>query len=312
MTGADTAARRRAKKWIKIKQYKWLYVLLIIPVADLLIFSYYPILAQFALSFKSYSIKGGVWGSQWVGLANYNEIFSSPEFGRLIRNTVRISVLHITIGYFPPILLAIMLFDMKSNRFRRVSQSILYIPHFFSWIIVYNIIQNLFMKTGYVNRIIELLGGTPKDFFLSKSFFLPVLIGSGIWKGLGWNTIIYMAALSSIDTELFDVAKIDGANPLQRIRYVTLPGILPVVVFTLTLNLGGLFSSANTEQILLFYNPINYDVSDVIGTWVYRQGLGKLKYSLGAAVSQFQSVISLILVLTFNKLANKVAGIGIW
>ena len=141
---------------------------------------------------------------------------------------------------------------------------------------------------------------------------MPMLIGSSIWKELGWGTIIYLAALTSIDTELFDVAKIDGAGPLQRIWYITLPGILSVVVFCLAMSLGRLLSAANTEQILLFQGPQNLSVSDVLGTWEYRQGLGKMQYSLGASISMFQSVIGLSLVLTTNKLATKLAGVGIW
>jgi len=312
VTGMNmTAARRRTRRWMAIKAYKWLYALLVIPVVYLVVFCYYPVITQFVLSFKEYRLKDGIWGSKWVGWENYEELFASRDFVKIVRNTLRISILSLLTGYFPPILLAIFLFDMRSNRFRRVSQSILYIPHFFSWIIVYNIMQNLFMKSGYVNHVIEMLGGTAKDFFMVKKYFMPMLLGSAVWKEIGWGTILYLAALSSIDTELFDVAKIDGANPWQRIWYITLPGIIPVIVFTLTLNLGSIFS-VGTEQILLFYNPINYEISDVIGTWVYRQGLGKLKYSLGASVSQFQSIIGLILVLISNKLANKIAGTGIW
>lgn len=310
LTANTSKARRR--RLSLARQYWALYLLLIIPVAYLLIYKYYPILTQFVLSFKNYTLSKGIWNSDWVGWNNYRQLFASREFSRIIVNTVRISVLNLFGGFLPPIILSIMLFDLRSNRFRRISQSILYIPHFFSWIVVYNVIYNIFCASGYINSLRNSMGLTSVNFLMDVKYFLPMLIGSGIWKELGWGTIIYLAALTSIDTELFDVAKIDGAGPLQRVWYVTLPGILPVVVFMITLSLGKIMSSANTEQILLFYGPVNYSVSDVIGTWVYRQGLGKLQYSLGAAVSMFQSVIGLVLVLTFNKLANKVAGVGIW
>lgn len=307
----DTSAVRQNKKHL-YKRYIPLYILAVIPVAYLLIYRYYPILAQFLLSFKNYKIKGGIWGSAWVGVANFSELFGSPEFIRIMINTVRISVFNLIAGFFPPIILAIMLFDVNSSRFSRFSQSLLYLPHFFSWVVVYNLVLSLFSNTGYINGIAESLGFARYDYLMQPGSFLPLLIGSALWKELGWGTIIYLAALTSIDTELFDVSKIDGAGPLQRIWYITLPGILPVVVFVLTLSLGRIFSAANTEQILLFYGPQNYAVSDVIGTWVYRQGLGKLKYSLGAAVSLFQSVIGLCLVLICNKAAQKTAGVGLW
>lgn len=227
-------------------------------------------------------------------------------------NTLRISVLQIIVGFAPPVLLAIFLFDMTSGRFCKLAQSVLYIPHFFSWVVVYNLVNVIFSNAGYLNLIREAIGLKAVSYMIDVNYFLPILIGSSLWKGLGWGTILYLAALTGIDTELFEVAKIDGAGPLQRIRYITLPGILPVMVFTLTMSLGRLFSAANTEQILLFYGPANYSVSDVIGTWVYRQGLGKLEYSLGAAVEMFQSVVGLLLVLICNKAANRVAHVGIW
>lgn len=296
----------------RIRKYRVFYVLAIIPVVYLLVFRFWPILLQLVLAFKEYSIKGGIWGSKFVGLANFRDLFMGDEFGRLFVNTIRIASMRLVFGFFPPIILAIMLFDMSSNKMRRFSQSILYIPHFFSWVIVYGIVQILFQKTGYINYILEALGFESVDFLMKSKYFLPILVGSGIWKGLGWGTIIYLAALTSINTELFEAAKLDGAGPLQRIRYITLPGITGVVMFVLIMNLGSIMSSAGTEQILLFYNPTNYSISDVIGTWVYRQGLGKMQYSLASAVSLFESTIGLVLVLLSNWLGKKFAGVGIW
>lgn len=304
--------KKRRKTFQKMSEYSLIYLLLIPALIILFVYCYYPMLTQIVLSFKKYTIKGGIWGSQWYGFSNFMHLFASRDFSRIITNTLRISILQLVMGFFPPILLAIALFDMTSTRYRRIAQSILYIPHFFSWVILYNLVNVLFSNTGYINSILQALGGETKNFLMEKSFFLPVLIGSNMWKELGWGTIIYLAALTSIDTELFDVAQIDGAGPLQRVWYITLPGITPVIVFVLTMSLGKLLSAANTEQILLFYGPQNYSVSDVIGTWVYRQGLGKVQYSLGAAVSLFQSAIGLMLVLVCNKVATKTAGVGIW
>lgn len=296
----------------RMRKYGVFYALALIPVAYLLIFRFWPILLQIVLSFKKYSIKGGIWHSDWIGLENFRELFTDDEFLTLFINTLRIAFMRLGFGFLPPIILAIMLYDMSSSKMRRFSQSILYIPHFFSWVIIYGIVQILFQKTGYINYILEKLGFESIDFLMKSKYFLPILVGSGIWKGLGWGTIIYLAALTGINIDLFEAAKLDGAGPIQRIRYITLPAISEVVMFVLIMNLGSIMSSAGTEQILLFYNPTNYSISDVIGTWVYRQGLGKMQYSLAAAVSLFESTIGLVLVLLSNKLGKKFVGVGIW
>lgn len=308
-----TPYHQMAKTGIRrIRRYAFLYLLLLLPLAYYGIYRYWPMLLQFVLSFKEYQIRGGVWGSPWVGLQNFQTIFSTAEIQRVFINTVRISILRLVIGFFPPIILAILLFDMSSTLARRISQSILYIPHFFSWVIIYAIVFAIFSNTGWLNSLILKTGGSTRNFLIETRYFLGLLIGSGLWKGIGWGTIIYLAALSGINTELFEASKIDGAGPVNRIRHITLPGILPVTVFVLTISLGQLLSNVGTEQILLFYSPATYSIGDVIGTWVYRQGLGKLQYSLGAAVSLFEATVGLILVLICNKLANKYAGVGIW
>lgn len=305
---------RKSKKyiWKNIKRYYIIYILLILPMVYLCVYRYYPIILQFLLAFKNYRILDGPWRSAWVGLDNFREIFSSPNIVNVLINTLRISTLRLVAGFLPPLILALMIFDLSSNKFRKFSQTVLYIPHFFSWVIIYAIVFSLFTKSGIINGYIANMGGKPQDFLIESKWFMPLLIGSGIWKELGWGTIIYMAALTNINTELFDAAKIDGAGPLKRLWYISLPGILPVVVFILTISLGTIFTSTGTEQILLFYTPATYKVADVVGTWIFRQGLGKLKYSLGASVGLFQSVIGLTLVLITNKLSTKFAGVGIW
>lgn len=305
-------AKRNHDVRIRLRQYLPIYFLMAVPILYLFVYRYYPIFLQIVLSFKKYKILGGIWGSDWVGLDNFVKLFTSPSISRIIVNTIRISVLRLVIGFFPPIILSIMLFDMTSNGFRRVAQSILYIPHFFSWVVIYGIVMVIFQNDGYLNSIREALGYQRVEFLMLKSSFLPLLIGSGLWKGLGWSTIIYMAALTGINPELYEVAKIDGAGPLRRIWYVTLPGIKSVVVFVLITSLGGILSGAGTEQILLFYGPSNYAVSDVIGTWVYRQGLGKMEYGLSAALGMFESTVGLVMVLICNTLSNRFAGVAIW
>lgn len=311
----DAKTRRSTKLRLlktRLRRYSLLYLMILIPVAYIIIFKFVPIVYQVSLAFREYSILGGVFNSKWVGWENFKDLFTSRSTSRIFVNTIRISLLRLVCGFIPPIVLAIMLFDMTSKKIRTVSQCILYIPHFFSWVVIYGIVLVLFQNSGYVNAVIEKVGGTPKSWLMESSYFLPILIISAVWKELGWSTILYLAALTSINPELYEVARMDGAGPMQRIRYITLPGIRSIVVFVLTLNLGQLLSAAGTEQILLFYNATNYSISDTIGTWVYRQGLGELKYSLASAASMFESSVGFVLVLICNKLAVKFTGRGIW
>ena len=295
-----------------IRRYVPIYVILILPVALLLIYRYLPMAVQAILAFKDYRIRDGVLGSPWVGLDNFRALVSGREFSRLLKNTVSIALLRLFWEFWPPIILAIFLFDLKSRVYKRFCQTLVYVPHFFSWVIVYAIVFAIFANRGQLNNFRAFLGMQRMEFLLEPAFFRPLLIGSGVWKGLGWGTIIYLAALSNIDPSLFDAAAIDGAGPINRIRHVTLPGMLPVIVFLLTLNIGNLFKHTGAEQILLFYNPATYEVGDVIDTWVYRQGLAQLKYSLGASLQFFQSVFGLILIVTVNHLSTKYAKVGIW
>jgi putative aldouronate transport system permease protein len=297
---------------VQLKRYRSLYLFVLIPIVYYVVYRYYPIVIQFILSFKNYRIVEGVWGSEWIGFENYRSIFTMPETSRTIRNTVVISLLRLGIGFLPPIILAVFLFDMMSSVYRRISQSILYIPHFFSWVVIYAIVQTLFSPSGYITNTIVGMGGSAPNFLMDGRWFYPLLIGSDLWKELGWSTIIYLAALTNLDPQLYEAARVDGAGPIQRIFYITIPGIFPVIAFCLTIALGNILNNAGTEQILLFYNPATYSVGDVIGTWVYRRGLGEFKYGLGAAVSQLNSVVGLILVLFFNKISRKFFGVGIW
>jgi putative aldouronate transport system permease protein len=295
----------------RLKRYWFCYLLILPTIAYFLIYHYYPIFLQFVLAFKEYRLGSGIWGSKWATMEQLTFIFGRPEFTRILRNTIEISLLRLFFGFWPPIFLALLLFDLQSSVLRKTSQTILYIPHFFSWVIVYSMFFSLFNNDGLINSILNALGQERRQFLLLAQYFRPMIIGSGIWKSVGWGTIIYMAALTNINTELYDAVKIDGGGPIKRMRYVSIPGILPVIVFLLTLSIGGLLVE-NTEQILLFYSPANYEVSDIIGTWVYRQGLERVQYSLGARVNFFQSLIGLVLVVIANKLSIRFANVGVW
>lgn len=294
-----------------VKQYWFLYMLAIPAIAFFVIFRFMPIIIQSILAFKDYQLKGGVLGSPWVGFDNFKAVMERPEFSTILMNTIEISLMRLGFGFFPPIILAIFLFDLHSTRLRRFSQSILYLPHFFSWVVIYGVIFALFSNTGLINSVLEGLSFEAKNFFLSVDWFRPLLIGSAIWKELGWGTIIYLAGLSLVDQSLYEAAKIDGAGPVRRLWHITLPAIRPLIIFLVTLSLGGILN-AGAEQIILFYNPATYPVADVLDTWVYRQGLQELQYSLATATSLFQSMFGLLLVLLANKVSRKLAGVGLW
>ena len=296
---------------IRMRRFWFLYLLIVPILIYYGVMRYYPMFLQFVLAFKKYNLLGGVWGSDWVGWDNFTYIFAKDEFYQVLSNTVIISLLRLLFGFFPPIILAILLYDLQSTFIRRISQTILYIPHFFSWVVMYGLIFALFSNTGLVNQIIQQFGGGVQNFLMAPEWFRPLIVSSAIWKEIGWGTIIYMAGLAMVDSTQYDAAKIDGAGPLRRIWHITLPGIRHVMVFLLTLSLGGVLS-AGGEQILLFYNPATYSVGDIIDTYVYRQGLNELQYSMATAVSLFQSAIGLVLILVANAVSKRTTGTGIW
>ena len=300
------------KKTGRLHQELPLHLMLLPGLVIILIYNYAPMFGLL-MAFENYKPTKGIFGSAWVGLENFRRFFAYPDALRVIYNTVFIAVFKLVLGILVPVLFALLVNEIKNKIFSGYVQLVTCLPYFLSWVILGGIFTNILSPSnGLVNEIIRFFGGEPVYFLGENSTFPWTLIITDTWKNFGYSSIIYLAAMSSIDPALYEAAEIDGAGKIKQILHVTLPGILPVMVFTLTMSLGRLFSAANTEQILLFYGPANYSVSDVIGTWVYRQGLGKLEYSLGAAVEMFQSVVGLLLVLICNKAANRVAHVGIW
>lgn len=296
-----------------IKKYWFIYILIAPGIITLIIYAYGPMILQGVLAFTNYKFVDGIFGSEWVGFDNFTKLFNDlPVFDRLISNTVILSILYFLSGFFPSLILAVMLFDLSSNKVRKAAQTIVYIPYFFSWVIVYSIFYSLLSNTGIINGIIMFFGGQRTEFLLEPKYIRTILIVSNIWKGVGWGTIIYIAAMQGIDIALYDVAKIDGCGPVRRIFVITLPGIKNVAVFLLILAIGGILSGGNTEQILLFYTRATYSKADTIGTWLYRIGLQEFEYSLGAALGFLQSTIGMILVLIANRISIKKTNVGIW
>jgi putative aldouronate transport system permease protein len=292
-------------------KYRSLYIILAIIIIYYIIFSYIPIIMGVMISLKKMRIGSSITRAPWVGLDNYLYVIRDPEIWNVVKNSLQISVLRLFWGFWPSIVLAICIFDLISLRYKKISQTIVYIPYFFSWVIVYGIVFAFFSGNGFVNTVLGNLGFDRVDFLMSTKAFRPMLIGSQIWKGVGWGTILYFAALSNVSPELYEAAKIDGAGPIARIRAITLPTIMPIITFSLIMALGNILNN-DFEQILMFYNPAVYEVGDIIDTWVYRVGLGQMQYGVGAAVGLMKAVISLVLIIGANSLARKTSGRGLW
>ncbi|TXK85190.1 sugar ABC transporter permease [Paenibacillus sp. N3.4] len=297
--------------WIDIRKDWDLYLALIPGIAFLLVFKYTPMYG-IIIAFKDFNIFEGMAASPWVGWKHFEKLISSASFLHVFENTLMISIYKIVFLFPLPIVVAILLNELKNMVFKRSVQTVIYLPHFLSWVIVSGLFIDLLSSNGgIVNKMIVAMGGEPIRFFLDSHIFRSVLVASAGWKDLGWNTIIYLAALAGIDPGLYESAKIDGANKWKQIVHITLPGLLPIILLMFILRLGYVLE-AGTEQVLVMYNPSVYNVADVIGTYVYRIGLGEQDYSFSTAVGVFESVVAFILIISGNGLARKFFGRGIW
>lgn len=295
-----TNVQRKKKNW----QKDWQLHLMILPgLLFILIFKYMP-LGGITIAFKEFLPGKGIWGSPWVGLENFEYMLTLPDTKRVMWNTLFIAAAKILINFPVPIIISILLNEVKNHRFKRSVQTIIYLPYFISWVILAGIIQDLFAKEGLINQFLGIFGAEPVFFLGNKYAFLGVLIGTDVWKNFGYNTVVYLAAITGIDETLYEAAKIDGANRFQQIWNVTLPGIAPIVVLMMILNLGNVLN-AGFEQIFNLYNPLVYETADIIDTFVYRISLVEANYSLGTAVGLLKSVVSFILIVTSYKIANK-------
>lgn len=285
---------------------RWLYLLMAPSLLYFLIFKYIP-LWNAQIAFKDFKPLLGVSGSPWVGFEHFRTFVESFYFEQLIVNTVAFSGAKLILGMPIAIILALALHETWFKRFRTIVQTMVYLPHFLSWVIMFGILLMLLSPgNGLINSIIEAFGGKPIPFLTTPDWFRPVVILSEIWKETGWSTIIYLAALLSISPHLYEAATVDGANHLQRIWHISIPGILPVIVLVTLLRLGNILD-AGFNQIFVLYSVPVYSVGDIIDTWVYRQGILQFQFSLATAVGLFKGVIGLILILTANRIAKRIA-----
>ncbi|NOU87738.1 ABC transporter permease subunit [Paenibacillus sp. LMG 31460] len=292
-------------------RYKWLYLLMVPGIAYYIIYHYVPMFGL-VIAFKKYNLMKGLWGSEWVGFDNFRMIFSSPEFPSLMRNTILISVYRILFNMLPDVMLALILNEIRAPWFKRVVQTITYGPHFLSWIIVYGLVFSFFAPgAGLVTTFFRDMGWGELDVLANSEYFRPLLVTSDIWKSTGFGAIIYLAALASINHELYEAAVVDGAGRWRQMWHITLPGIREVFILLLILRIGHIMD-AGFEQVYIFLNARVYDVGDILDTWIFRRGIEQMEFSVPAAMGVFKSVIGLVLVIGANKLAKKVGGSGIW
>ncbi|GIG40475.1 ABC transporter permease [Cellulomonas phragmiteti] len=287
-----------------------LYAMALVPVLFLLVFRYIPMFGNI-IAFRRFRPGGSIIGDEWVGM-RYVELFlNDPNFWNVFGNTVILGGLTLLFCFPLPIVLALLLNEVRQRAFKRVVQSISYLPHFLSVVIVVGMVMQLLSLQGTVNQLIEAFGGEAIPFLQRSEWFRTVYVGSEIWQTVGWGTILYLAALTTVDSSLYEAARIDGANRWRQTWHVTLPGIRPTMITLLILNIG-LFLNVGFEKVLLLYNPLTYSTGDVVSTYLYRVGLVSNNFSYATAIGLFQAIIGLVMILSANFLSRRVVGASLW
>lgn len=295
----------------QIIKSRYLYLLILPACIWYIVFLYAPLYGA-QIAFRDFSPLTGISGGRFVGLKYFKQFFSSVYFIRLMKNTLGISLYSILLGFPIPVLLALLINEISKSKIRRSIQTILYLPHFISAVVVVSLINVLLAPgTGLINKLIVLLGGSSIHFMAEPSYFKSIFVLSDIWQSAGYGSIIYLAALTSIDPHLYEAATVDGAKKLQKLVYITLPCLVPTIMTMLILRMGGIFS-VGYEKIMLMYNPATYESADVISTYVYRRAFEGGEYSFSAAVGLFNSIINCIVLISFNKISKRISEVSLW
>jgi putative aldouronate transport system permease protein len=299
----------------KYGRYWQLYLFLLIPAVYIIIFAYIPMLGV-QIAFKQFNITGGIWGSPWVGLANFRKFFNSYTFSRVIGNTLRISLYDIIAGFPFPIIFALCLNTIEHRRFKKFLQTVTYMPHFISVVVIVGMLMQIFHPLNGIYGIVvrAITGSQAVDLFGKPDAFPHLYVWSGIWQGFGWSSIIYVAALTSVPEELYEAARVDGASRFKMVLYVDLPALAPTITILLILRLGSIMS-LGFEKAWLMQNSLNLRTSELISTFVYKQGLaagGPTDFSYAAAIGLFNSLVNLALIIMVNKLAKKLSETSLW
>ena len=284
--------------------------MMLIPIVYYVMFHYMPLYGVL-ISFKDYKVAKGVWGSPWVGFKWFEKFLTDEYFWKLVRNTLLLNIYGLLWGFPIPIALALMLNEVSSSGFKRIIQSVSYLPHFISTVVVCGMVMNFLSLDGIINRFVAFLGFDKIQFMLMPEWFRTVFTASGIWQTCGWTSIIYLSALTAVDQEVLEAAMIDGANRFQKIRYVTLPSIAPTISIMLIMQLGKLMS-LGYEKIILLYNGSTYETADVISSYVYRRGILNNDFSYSTAVGLFQSVVGVLLLICSNTITKKLSENSLW
>ena len=297
-----------------MKRYRGAYLLAVPVVVFYLLFCYKPMYGVI-IAFKDFSPAAGIWGSDWTGsfgFQHFIDFFDSFYFKRVLRNTLVISLTSILFGFPAPIIFALLLNEMKSEKFKRITQTISYMPHFISTVVICGMITMFVSEKGFITQLLTFLGGEGGVSLLSKEeYFVPIYVISGIWQEVGWGAIIYLAALAGIDQQLYEAAQIDGANRWKQMIHVTLPGISSQIIIMFLLRIGRVMNVGH-EKIILLYNAGIYETADVISTFVYRKGLLEYQWSYSAAIGIFNSIINFIIIIVFNKISKKYSEVSLW
>ena len=298
--------------WYALKRDKWLYVFLFPFLIYFVIFKYVPMLGT-VMAFQDFKFSTGFFKSEWVGLEHFRRLFSGNNFSMILRNTLFLNAASVVFGFPVPIILAIFLNEVRCRWFKKLTQSIMYLPHFMSWVVLGGILIELFSpSTGVINMILNRMFRIEPIYFMGSNFWWPIIfVISGIWQGAGWGTIVYLAAITGIDPELYEAASIDGAGKLKQILHITLPCLSSTIVIMLILRMGSMMD-VGFEQVYVMMNAKVREVSEVISTYVYRVGIEGAQYSYTTAIGLFQSVVSCILVFTTNTIARRINGSGLW
>ncbi len=305
---------QKAKKEFKlmktdVKRNWTLYLLIIPPILYFFLFNYKPLYGAL-IAFQDYRPTRG-FGEEWVGFKHFIRFFENPYFGRLLKNTLSINIADLIFGFPAPIILALMLNEMRHSKFKVICQSITYLPHFISSVVICGMIVQFCLTDGLFNDIAVLFGGERISMLQQPSYYQPIYVISGIWQSLGWNSIIFLAALAGVDKELYDAAKVDGAGKWKQMLNVTIPSITPTIIIMFILRIGSLMSMGH-EKTMLLYNETVYETADVISTYVYRYGMMDQQWSYSTAVNLFNTVVNLILLFAANIISRKVSETSLW
>ncbi|GAA3409676.1 ABC transporter permease [Paenibacillus hodogayensis] len=306
------AAKTKEQSWTRhIRNNPGLYAMLVPGIVYFLVFRYIP-LAGSVIAFQNYNIFQGIWESEWVGFQWFEQMFLFANFKRLLVNTLVISLYQLVFTFPAPIILACMLNEFNRARVKRWMQTILYLPHFLSWTIIFALVYALLSsQSGLVNHYLTQLGMEPIPFLQKADYFRTMVISTGMWKEMGWGTIIYLAALAGINPSLYEAATVDGANRWKQFLHITVPGLLPATMILLLLKIGHILD-IGFEQIYVFLNPANYSVGDVIDTYAYRSGLLNGQYSFATAIGLFKSIVGFLLLLIANRISKSTTGEGLY